>query len=156
MGLSRTPNACNTRRSSLSSSPSPDSCTAVATQCFLAVCPGGVSSRNISRFPRSSTSSPDHETPRPLVLRPSGSPEVCPDVRLRPASGVCGTGPGFLVGFLAKGLLDRNSTYDMIFRILVLSVPAVRRAVQIAWHLSQHDSSSDAICISIIRKTINI
>ena len=34
--------------------------------------------------------------------------------------------PGFLVGFLAKSLLDRNSPYDMIFRILVPSVPAVR------------------------------
>jgi hypothetical protein len=36
----------------------------------------------------------------------------------------------------------------MIFRISVLSVPAVRRAVQIAWHLSPHDSSGDARTIA--------
>jgi len=65
----------------------------------------------------------------------------------------CGTRAGRRhSGRLAKTLLDRNSTHDMIFRILVASVPAARRAVQIVRHLSLHDFSSDAICIPIIRK----
>ena len=34
---------------------------------------------------------------------------------------------GLLVGFLAKTLLDHNSAYDIIFRILVPSAPAAGR-----------------------------
>jgi hypothetical protein len=60
--------------------------------------------------------------------------------------------PGLLVGFLAKILLDLKFTYNVVFRGLMLSAPAVRRALQIAGHLSAHNSetvsSRDVMIIS--------
>jgi hypothetical protein len=50
--------------------------------------------------------------------------------------------PGLLVGFLAKILLGTKFATIAVFRGLMLSAPAVWRALQIAEHLSAHHSET--------------
>jgi hypothetical protein len=159
-GWSRPPIMRNTRRSSLSPPPSPCSFTAVATLSTPRDRPvepdskapaRSRSARQDRRRPSQTPGRPEHLTHtrrgRPTTPAANTQPAPAADAQPAPAADAqpapaARYRPGLLVDFLAKILLDLKFAYNVVFRGLMLSALAARRAAQIAEHLSAHNSET--------------